>query len=101
MRVTPSLRPVEPPLSPSRRDVLQRWEELDEWSCAYCDVPFTQMVVAEVDHIHPLAKGGLHDFHNFAPSCAPCNRAKGDTDVVTWLTKSAGESLTVDAPTVT
>ncbi|WP_079030511.1 HNH endonuclease signature motif containing protein [Streptomyces ambofaciens] len=85
MHTTPSLRPPEPPLFPSRRDVLRRWEESEEWSCAYCDAAFTQMVVAEVDHIRPLAKGGVHDWANLAPACAACNRAKADTDVVSWL----------------
>ncbi|MYR43114.1 hypothetical protein GTW67_14075 [Streptomyces sp. SID5910] len=43
------------------------------------------MVVAEVDHVRPLAKGGVHHPFNLAPSCGPCNRAKGDTDVMSWL----------------
>ncbi|MEU3729954.1 HNH endonuclease signature motif containing protein [Streptomyces sp. NPDC033538] len=101
MRVTPSLRPPEPPLSPSRRDVLRRWEEAEEWSCAYCDASFTQMVVAEVDHIRPLARGGLHEWFNLAPSCGACNRSKADRDVATWLTESAGEGFTADIRTVT
>lgn len=85
MRTTPLLRPVEPPLSPSRRDVLRRWEDLDVWSCAYCDSAFNQMVVAEVDHIRPLAKGGVHEWSNLAPACATCNRLKSDQDVSVWL----------------
>ncbi|GAB1326922.1 HNH endonuclease [Streptomyces sennicomposti] len=85
MRTTPSLRPPEPPLYPSRRDVLRRWEEDEAWSCVYCDSAFTQKVVAEVDHIRPLARGGVHEWPNLAPACAPCNRAKADLDVVDWL----------------
>lgn len=88
MRITPPLRPLEPPAGPSRRDILRRWEEAEEWSCAYCDSAFTQMVVAEVDHVRPLAKGGVHQWFNLAPSCGPCNRAKADTDVVHWLAQN-------------
>ncbi|MFF3312517.1 HNH endonuclease [Streptomyces sp. NPDC002952] len=90
MHITPSLRPPEPPYGPSRRDTLRRWEDADVWSCAYCDSAFGQMVVAEVDHIHPLAKGGRHEAHNLAPACALCNRIKGDTDISTWLAEGAG-----------
>ncbi|WP_425837450.1 HNH endonuclease [Streptomyces fractus] len=81
----PLLRPVEPPLYPSRRDVLRRWEELDVWACDYCDARFGQTVVAEVDHVRPLAKGGAHDWSNLAPSCASCNRLKADKDLDAWL----------------
>lgn len=88
MRITPPLRPVEPPRGPSRRDVLRRWEDEDCWSCAYCDVSFTEMVVAEVDHIRPLAGGGVHAYSNLAPACAPCNRMKGARDVGEWLAEA-------------
>jgi 5-methylcytosine-specific restriction endonuclease McrA len=66
------------------------------WSCAYCDCAFNKKVVPEVDHVRPLAKGGLHEWSNFAPACAWCNRTKGDQDVVKWLVKTTGESLTVE-----
>ncbi|MER5501330.1 HNH endonuclease [Streptomyces sp. NPDC002561] len=79
------MRSPEPPSGPSRRDVLRRWEELEWWSCAYCDAPFGQMVVAEVDHVRPLAKGGIHAWHNLTPACRTCNQSKGDMDVEVWL----------------
>ncbi|MER7922132.1 HNH endonuclease signature motif containing protein [Streptomyces sp. NPDC096057] len=88
MRILTPLRPLAPPTAPSRRDVLRRWEELEEWSCAYCDSAFGQMVVAEVDHVHPLADGGLHEWSNLAPSCAHCNNLKGAQDVTSWLLNS-------------
>jgi hypothetical protein len=94
MRVTPSLRPPEPPLYPSRRDALRRWEEQEEWSCAYCDSSFGPMVAAEMDHIRPLAKGGAHEWANLAPACAACNRSKADRDVSDFLSDIAGESFT-------
>lgn len=64
------------------------------WSCVYCDADFGQMVVPEVDHIRPLAHGGLHEWFNLAPACALCNRLKADRDVVEWLSESTGESFT-------
>jgi 5-methylcytosine-specific restriction endonuclease McrA len=95
------MRPPEPPVGPSRRDVLRLWEELDVWSCAYCDAPFGEMVVAEVDHIHPLAKGGCHDWVNLAPACRTCNREKADLDIGTWLAKIAGQDFTSRSRPVT
>ncbi|MEV5319115.1 HNH endonuclease signature motif containing protein [Streptomyces sp. NPDC052687] len=94
MRTTPSLRSPEPPLHPSRRDVLRRWEELDEWSCAYCDAAFGQTVVAEVDHVRPLAGGGVHEWFNLVLACGLCNGMKSDLSVADWLSKTTGESLT-------
>lgn len=90
MHITPLLRPPEPPHGPSRRDALRRWEDADVWSCAYCDAAFSEKVVVEVDHVHPLAKGGAHDMYNLAPACALCNRTKGDADICTWLAEIAG-----------
>lgn len=101
MHITPSLRPPEPPLYPSRRDVLRRWEELEVWSCAYCDQSFGEKVVPEVDHIRPLAKGGLHEWSNLAPSCGCCNRLKADRDVTDFLAETTGESFTVASADVT
>ncbi|WP_368857858.1 HNH endonuclease [Streptomyces sp. DH12] len=79
------MRPPEPPRGPSHRDVLRRWEELEWWTCTYCDRDFGPSVVAEVDHVRPLAHGGLHEWGNLVPACRDCNRAKSDSDVVSWL----------------
>ncbi|CAM5401271.1 hypothetical protein SMICM304S_09584 [Streptomyces microflavus] len=78
----------------SRRDVLRRWEELEWWACVYCDASFDRMVVAEVDHVVPLAKGGVHEWANLAPACATCNRLKSDRDMSDWLALSAGQPCT-------
>ncbi|MEV4037683.1 HNH endonuclease [Streptomyces umbrinus] len=101
MRITPLSRPLAPPVGPSRRDVLRRWEELEWWSCAYCDEPFGQKVVAEIDHVRPLARGGLHEWSNLAPSCAGCNRDKADRDVTEWLSNRPGQSFTEGRKPVT
>lgn len=31
----------------------------------------------ELDHVHPIAKGGLHEKKNCKMACARCNRSKG------------------------
>ncbi|MGI5404177.1 HNH endonuclease [Streptomyces sp. CA-135486] len=91
MCITPPLRAPAPPQGPSHGDVLRRWEELEWWNCTYCDASFTEMVVAEVDHIVPLARGGVHEWFNLTPSCRECNRLKSDRDMSDWLGVSAGQ----------
>lgn len=92
-RLTPriTLRPPAPPHTLSRQAVLRLWEELDWFACTYCDEPFGQMVVCEVDHVIPLAGGGVDELWNLAPACAPCNRAKNDLPAEVWLTYLAGQ----------
>lgn len=47
----------------------------DGFSCQYCGaVPPT--VVLEVDHIDPVAAGGLDDMDNLVTACFNCNRGK-------------------------
>ena len=38
-----------------------------------------------LDHIHPLALGGLHDDSNLQLLCAPCNMSKGAKPPEAWL----------------
>ncbi|WP_405927866.1 HNH endonuclease [Streptomyces griseus] len=95
------MRHLEPAPTLSRRDVLRRWEELEWWACVYCDASFGPMVVAEADHITPLAKGGVHSFVNLAPACADCNRAKSDLDMSDWMALSAGQCGTEGNRSVT
>lgn len=42
--------------------------------CAYCDNPHPVM---EIDHVHPLSKGGRNDKDNLVLACRRCNRQKG------------------------
>ena len=95
MHITHSMRAPETPQLPSRRDVLRRWEEMDDWSCAYCDSPFGPTVVAEVDHVTPIARSGVHEWFNLTLACALCNRVKGDAEPVSWLSENAGQGSTV------
>ena len=45
--------------------------------CVYCGARL-EFDVATIDHVLPLAKGGLHAPGNLVVACAPCNRMKGD-----------------------
>jgi 5-methylcytosine-specific restriction endonuclease McrA len=46
-------------------------------TCTYCqkELPMKQMTI---DHIRPLARGGLHVAANLTLSCRPCNSSKND-----------------------
>lgn len=48
------------------------WASFYGKPCAYCGEEATQ-----VDHVHPLSKGGPHCVSNLAPSCKKCNTSKG------------------------
>lgn len=47
----------------------------DDFTCQYCGAHPPQ-VVLEVDHIFPVALGGLDEIDNLITSCFPCNRGK-------------------------
>lgn len=49
----------------------------DGFKCQYCGRQ-TPVVVLEVDHVVPRAKGGTDDFENLVTSCFECNRGKRD-----------------------
>lgn len=90
----PPLRPPAPPHGPSYLDVMRAWEEMDAWSCAYCDASFGRMVVCQIDHVIPLADGGPHEMWNLAPACESCNRGKSDRPAEAWLAFLASEAPT-------
>ncbi len=60
------------PLSKKVRfDVFKR----DYFQCQYCgNTP--PSIVLEVDHIHPVSKGGDNDIDNLITACFDCNRGK-------------------------
>ena len=55
-----------------RFDVFKR----DGLVCAYCGAT-PPTVLLQVDHIHPVAKGGTNEIDNLITSCQPCNIGKG------------------------
>jgi len=54
-----------------RFDVFKR----DEFQCQYCGRT-PPVVILEVDHINPVAKGGDNDTDNLVTACFDCNRGK-------------------------
>lgn len=61
-------------------------KEKGELVCTYCgkrnlkkDAPDYDKMLATIDHIIPLAKGGLkYDLKNLTVACSPCNNNKKD-----------------------
>lgn len=55
-----------------RREVYER----DEHTCQFCGVvpPRDQLTI---DHLVPLARGGLDELHNYVTACRSCNERKG------------------------
>lgn len=48
----------------------------DKFTCQYCGKSVPD-VILQVDHIHPVAKGGKNDIMNLITSCKDCNLGKG------------------------
>ena len=48
--------------------------------CAVCAKRFTKANPMQLDHIMPLALGGLHDDSNLQSLCAKCNQRKNAKD---------------------
>ncbi len=48
----------------------------DSFTCQYCGRSAPD-VVLEIDHIHPVIKGGDNNITNLITSCFDCNRGKG------------------------
>lgn len=59
-----------------RRSIFATWGH----GCAYCGCPADTL-----DHVRPLAKGGLTIRTNLIPACRPCNLAKGHADAIDWF----------------
>lgn len=49
----------------------------DSFTCQYCGRK-APAVILEVDHIHPVSKGGANDLLNYVTSCVDCNQGKSD-----------------------
>jgi len=52
--------------------------------CHWCK-SYTEPELRTMDHIVPLAKGGLHDISNLVMACRACNFSKNDSLVADWL----------------
>jgi hypothetical protein len=57
--------------------------------CAYCNARLSKQTRTR-DHVTPRSRGGgAHD--NLVPSCAPCNRAKGDDPLLFYMWRRTAE----------
>ena len=54
----------------------------DDWGpdCAYCG-----SLADTLDHVRPLARGGVTARENLVPACSGCNLAKGHADALAWF----------------
>jgi 5-methylcytosine-specific restriction endonuclease McrA len=67
------------------------------WECHYCGCPVTGALIldydggistprkANVDHVHPLSKGGSNDISNLVVACDNCNYIKSDMSLEDFL----------------
>ena len=67
-------RPVRKPIP--NKVKAQVWSKTDG-RCAYCDLQLNPFDGFEIDHVHPVSKGGTDDLENLVPCCRPCNQRKG------------------------
>ncbi|GAA1309957.1 HNH endonuclease [Brachybacterium tyrofermentans] len=56
--------------------------ERDHWTCAYCGRsvskrPPCEALLATVDHIQPVSRGGESSWWNLVSACKECNNRKG------------------------
>ena len=59
-----------------RRGIFDAWGH----GCAYCG-----STADTLDHVLPIAKGGLTTRTNLIPACRSCNLAKGHADAIDWF----------------
>lgn len=74
--------------TPSPGITAKQWRDVLAASlgiCAYCN----EQRKLTLDHIEPLARGGVHEVENAAAACKSCNSAKGSTPLLLWLVKRA------------
>lgn len=60
--------------------------ELRARLCSYCLEPLSADN-RHLDHVQPLADGGLHDDSNIIACCSPCNRSKGRKSLIQWISQ--------------
>lgn len=70
-----NLKPQRKPIKPSVRfEVLKR----DGYRCQMCGTSAKDGATLEIDHIHPVSKGGGNELSNLQVLCRDCNAGKRD-----------------------
>ena len=59
-----------------RRGIFDAWGH----GCAYCGA-----TADTLDHVRPVARGGLTVRTNLVPACSGCNLRKGHADALDWF----------------
>lgn len=72
------------------RSAWKRAEHGSDPRCTYCGNvtslhPDAGWLMATVDHVVPLARGGREKVENYALACRACNEAKGSAKSVTQI----------------
>ncbi len=60
-----------------RRDIKKSVLERDNYRCQFCFEKFDPSELT-IDHLIPLAAGGLDEITNYVTCCMPCNQRKAD-----------------------
>jgi hypothetical protein len=82
---------LSPATAVSVRERVQLWG----CRCAYCSVPLLKTAPLghplrlTVDHVLPLANGGLDEMMNIVPACWQCNTSKGCSPMEEWFRKQS------------
>ena len=66
------------------KNIVERLMTIQKAKCAICRCDL-KVSGNELDHIQPLAKGGIHDDSNFQLLCPFCNRSKGAKDPIEYM----------------
>ncbi len=70
-----------------RYEVLRR----DNYTCRYCGA-FAPVVVLEVDHVVPRARGGKDELANLVTACHDCNLGKSAAEPEDWLIEEVAQA---------
>ena len=67
-------------------DLIQRYKR-----CPYCLKELTKGILS-IDHMEPLAYGGLNIFSNIIPCCYDCNQDKNSKSFNDWFEELSEEA---------
>jgi 5-methylcytosine-specific restriction endonuclease McrA len=62
--------------SPISREIRSAVWSKSDGLCWYCGCDLDPFLTFQVDHLHPVSRGGGNDLHNLVPACRSCNSAK-------------------------
>ena len=65
----------------------------DMFACQYCGLP-PPSVILEIDHIHPVSKGGDNHQDNLLTACFDCNRGKA-ASLITEALPQTSEKIAI------